>query len=58
MFSVMILVVMLVLVIVTIAASGWKMTKTLGATMFGLYVVFVTLSLLIEYGYIKPPSLS
>ena len=53
----MILVVMLLCVIATIAASGWKMTKTLGGTMFGLYVVFVALSLMIEYDVINPPSL-
>ena len=57
MFSVGILVIMLALVIITIAANKWKMTKGLGATMFGLYIVFVTLSLLAEYGVINPPTL-
>ena len=56
-FSVGILVIMLALVIITIAANKWKMTKGLGATMFGLYIVFVTLSLLAEYGVINPPTL-
>ena len=56
-FSVMILVIMLALVIGTIAASGWRMTTTLGITMFGLYCVFVAVSLLIEYGIINPPAL-
>lgn len=56
-FSVMILVIMLILVIATIALSKWRMTKTLGMTMFGLYAVFVALSLLIEYDIIEPPSL-
>jgi len=53
----MILVIMLFVVVVTIAASGWKMTKRLGFTMFMLYIVFVALSLLIEYDVISPPSL-
>ena len=56
-FSVMILVIMLILVIATIALSKWRMTKTLGMIMFGLYAVFVALSLLIEYDIIEPPSL-
>jgi len=39
--SIGILIGMLVLVIITIAANGWKLTKTLGAVMMCLYVVFV-----------------
>jgi len=56
-FSVMILVLMLAAVIGTIAANKWRMTRALGMTMFGLYCVFVALSLLIEYDVIHPPRL-
>lgn len=44
--SILILLVMLVAVVMVIAASNWRMTKGLGATMFGLYVVFLTQDLL------------
>ena len=40
---------MLLGVIVTIAAAGWKMTKGLGITMFVLYGVFLTWDLLRAY---------
>ena len=39
--SVLILFAMLVAVIVTIAANGWMMTRTLGGIMFFLYFLFV-----------------
>ena len=39
--SVVILLGMLVAVIITIVLSGWKMTQTLGGTMFVLYAIFV-----------------
>jgi len=44
--SIFILVGMLGLVILIVALSGWRMTKTLGVSMLVLYVVFVTQSLL------------
>ena len=47
--SVIILILMLFSVIVTIAASGWKMTKTLGGIMFFLYAFYVAQQLLREY---------
>lgn len=46
--SILILVGMLVCVIVTIVASGWKMTKRLGYSMFLLYAIFVVQQLLRE----------
>ncbi|XP_022105909.1 sodium/potassium/calcium exchanger 2-like [Acanthaster planci] len=46
--SILLLFGMLLMVIVTIAVSRWRMTKTLGAAMFLLYVVFITISLLLE----------
>ena len=39
--SLLILFAMIALVICTIMANGWKLTKTLGATMFLFYVLFV-----------------
>ena len=44
--SIVILILMLVAVIVCIASYGWKMTKALGYSMFGLYVLFVIQDLL------------
>jgi len=44
--SVLILFAMLVAVIVTIAANGWMMTRTLGGIMFFLYFLFVLQDLL------------
>ena len=38
---------MLVAVIVTIAANGWMMTRTLGGIMFFLYFLFVLQDLLL-----------
>jgi len=42
-------------VVAAIAISKWKMSKLLGASMFLLYVVFLVLSLLLQYGEIKCP---
>ncbi|EGB08381.1 hypothetical protein AURANDRAFT_983, partial [Aureococcus anophagefferens] len=39
--SVAILLAMVAAVIISIAASGWKMSKGLGFTMFGLYFLFI-----------------
>lgn len=46
--STILLFIMLLSVVATIALSKWKMTKLLGATMFLLYVVFITVTLLIQ----------
>ena len=43
----LILFAMLVAVIVTIAANGWMMTRTLGGIMFFLYFLFVLQDLLL-----------
>eukprot|EP00238_Polyblepharides_amylifera_P012469 CAMPEP_0196580814 /NCGR_PEP_ID=MMETSP1081-20130531/30753_1 /TAXON_ID=36882 /ORGANISM="Pyramimonas amylifera, Strain CCMP720" /LENGTH=582 /DNA_ID=CAMNT_0041900809 /DNA_START=550 /DNA_END=2298 /DNA_ORIENTATION=+ len=48
-FSLALLIIMLVFVVFCIAISGWKMSKGLGAMMFGLYAVFLTLVLLKAY---------
>jgi len=48
-FSLVLLIIMLVAIVVVIAASGWKMTKMLGAAMFTLYAIFLTLVLLQNY---------
>ena len=47
--SILLLFGMLILVILSIAVSHWHMTKKLGAAMFGLYVIFITISLLLEF---------
>lgn len=47
--SVLVLFGMLIAVIVTIALSKWKMTKCMGFTMFGLYVIFLVQALLVEF---------
>jgi len=49
-FSILVLLLMLVAVISTIAMSGWKMTKTLGYTMFCFYLLFVAQDLMRQYG--------
>ena len=43
---------MVALVITIIMASGWKMTNSLGYSMFGLYGVFVAQDLLRTYGFV------
>ncbi|XP_072038731.1 sodium/potassium/calcium exchanger 2-like [Amphiura filiformis] len=53
--SIILLFAMLLIVIVTIAACRWKMTKSMGFCMFILYGVFVTLAILLEYEYIPCP---
>lgn len=54
--SVLLLFLMLIAVVVAIAISKWRMSKLLGATMFMLYVVFLVLSLLLQYDEITCPS--
>ena len=51
-FSLLILLLMVAAVITIIHCSGWKMTKTLGYSMFGLYGLFVLQDLLRTYGYV------
>jgi Ca2+/Na+ antiporter len=43
--SIFILIAMIFAVITTIMLSGWKMTKLLGYTMFGLYAVYIVIAL-------------
>jgi len=45
-FSLVLLIIMLVAVVMSIAAAGWKMSKALGGAMFLLYGVFLMLVLL------------
>ncbi|XP_014216603.1 sodium/potassium/calcium exchanger Nckx30C-like [Copidosoma floridanum] len=53
--SIAILFCMLLFVILSIAFFKWRMNKGLGFTMFLLYFVFVTVSLMFEYGIIICP---
>jgi len=46
--------VMVALVITTIHLSGWILSVKLGMMMMGLYLCFVALSLMLEYGVIFP----
>lgn len=46
--STLLLFLMLIAVVVTIALNKWRMTRLLGATMFGLYVVFITITILLQ----------
>ncbi|RUS70892.1 hypothetical protein EGW08_021346 [Elysia chlorotica] len=55
--SIFLLFIMLIAVIACIAISGWKMSKVLGVAMMLLYLVFVTLAVLLEYGKIACPKL-
>ena len=50
--SVIVLFIMLLAVVITIVAYGWRMTKALGFAMFLLYGVFVAQNLLTEYGFL------
>lgn len=50
--SIVLLFGMLIFVIIIIAAFKWRMNKYMGAAMFVFYVIFLTLSLLLEYGVI------
>ncbi|KAL1511559.1 hypothetical protein AB1Y20_006353 [Prymnesium parvum] len=55
--SILILFVMLASVILTVACSGWRMTKCMGAIMFFLYALFVAQDLGRTYGYIQVPAI-
>lgn len=51
-FSLMILLLMVFSVVVIIMINDWTMTKSLGYSMFFLYVLFVVQDLLRTYGYV------
>jgi sodium/potassium/calcium exchanger 2 len=53
--SIVMLFTMLCLVFVCILGSGWKMSKSLGVSMFVLYFLFVAASLGFEYGWVECP---
>ena len=53
--SIGLLLAMLVVLVGTIIICGWKMNKAMGAMMLILYVGFVAISLLLEYGIVKCP---
>jgi len=53
--SIVLLFTMLIAVFMCILISGWKMSKTLGFSMFVLYFIFVLVSLSFEYEWIICP---
>ncbi|XP_064608721.1 sodium/potassium/calcium exchanger 2-like [Liolophura sinensis] len=53
--SIVLLFLMLMAVIGSIAAFKWRMSKLLGLSMFLLYLIFITLSVLLELTYIICP---
>ncbi|CAL8294230.1 unnamed protein product [Boreogadus saida] len=53
--AIILLFLMLLFVIISIASCNWKMNKTLGATMFLLYLVFLVLSVMLEDRIITCP---
>jgi sodium/potassium/calcium exchanger 2 len=55
-FSLLVLMGMLFSVIVIIKLSGWKMTKGLGFSMIGLYVIFVAQDVSQNYPFDAPPE--
>jgi len=55
--SVLLLFLMLVAVVTTVAANGWKMTRTVGGIMFVLYIIFVTQDLLFQFCVIPQVNL-
>ncbi|XP_072166717.1 sodium/potassium/calcium exchanger 2-like [Diadema setosum] len=50
--SILLLFGMLLLVIITIAANRWRMTKMMGGCMFLLYIAFLTITLLILFNFV------
>ena len=54
--SVALLFIMLIAVVITIAINKWKMSKLLGAIMFMLYIVFLVISLLLQFSIIECPK--
>jgi Ca2+/Na+ antiporter len=55
--SISMLFIMLILVFLSILAFKWKMTKTMGAVMLVLYVIFVIISLGFSFGWYTCPNL-
>lgn len=53
--STLLLFLMLLAICIAIAASKWKMTKFLGGVMFFLYVIFIAITLLIQFGVFTCP---
>ncbi|KFU87855.1 Sodium/potassium/calcium exchanger 1 [Chaetura pelagica] len=53
--AIVLLFLMLLFVIISIAACKWKMNKLLGLTMFGLYFVFLIISVMLEDKIISCP---
>jgi len=53
--SISMLFIMLILVFLAILTFNWKMTKSMGAIMLVLYVVFVIISLGFSFGWYKCP---
>lgn len=53
--SIGLLLAMLITLVATIVATGWKMNNMMGFAMLCLYGVFVLISLLLEYGTIECP---
>ena len=54
--SIIVLFIMLAAVITAVAVCGWRMTKGLGLTMFGLYGVFVAQDLLVQFCVVTIPA--
>jgi len=55
--SVLLLFLMLLTTILSIAAFGWRLNQGLGLICFALYILFVTITLLIEFGKIDGISI-
>lgn len=53
--AIVLLFIMLLFVILSIALGKWKMNKYLGLTMFGLYFLFLVVSVLLEDKIITCP---
>ncbi|XP_069486868.1 sodium/potassium/calcium exchanger 2 isoform X4 [Ambystoma mexicanum] len=53
--AIVLLFIMLLFVIISIAVCKWRMNKFLGFTMFGLYLVFLVISVLLEDRIIMCP---
>jgi len=51
--SIVLLFAMLLMVITTIGACGCRMSKLTGTAMFILYIFFVVVTLLLEYGVLR-----
>ena len=53
--SVVLLFVMLLAIVVTIAVCKWQMSKLMGFAMFMLYVVFLVVSVLLQFNILTCP---